>query len=202
MDTNPLFSDFDAQAVLREMSKEDGVAVKNFLKEETRLSLLEHLINAQFVRNQELYGPHNVKQAFSTIASFDDNSLFIRVKNELQKFLERKFQTSTPYPFQDNLRFSETIVQRYPPSPIGISPHRDGKSYVNLIAIIVLEGKGRFCFCDDREGLNTRPVRNDAGDLILMRAVGFLGADIQPFHFVDQITEQRTSFTMRQKVTK
>ena len=67
------------------------------------------------------------------------------------------------------------------------------------MCVFVLEGMGRFCLCDDRDGKNSRAVRNDPGDLILMRAPGFAGADIQPFHFVDRIVRRRTSFALRQK---
>lgn len=199
MNRRGLFSDFNAQTITYQIDKEGGTSISNFLNENVRLSLLEELKHLKFTKQPEKFGNYAVEQAFSAIASFGDSSIFQEIENELQEFLEIKFLTCDPYPLQSKLLFSDIAVQRYPPGQVGISAHRDGKSFINLVAVIVLEGRSRFCFCDNRAGLNTRPIHNEAGSLILMRAVGFLGKDIQPFHFVDQITEQRTTFALRQK---
>jgi hypothetical protein len=40
---------------------------------------------------------------------------------------------------------------------------------------------------------------NAPGDLILLRAPGFMGSDVRPFHGVAEIAEQRTTFALRQQ---
>ncbi len=86
---------------------------------------------------------------------------------------------------------------RHGESEGNVAPHCDGKSCINLISLIILEGQGNFCTCANREGNNSVPIRNAPGDLLLMRGPGFLASDIQPFHFVNNITVRRTSFGLR-----
>jgi hypothetical protein len=55
---------------------------------------------------------------------------------------------------------------------LGISPQRVSARSVNLIAVIVLEGKGRFSVCRDRDGRDAVDLPNAPGDLILLRRRG------------------------------
>jgi hypothetical protein len=97
------------------------------------------------------------------------------------------------------LCFDGSALHRYPPGLLGISPHRDSARSVNLIAIFVLEGRGRFFVCRDRDGRDAVDLPNAPGDLILLRAPGLMGADVRPFHGVADIAEQRTTFALRQQ---
>lgn len=177
-----------------------GVAtIPAFLKTEVRAALLSELEHYQLKPEPKEYGQFKVKQAFKSVTTFPEDSLFLQVQQELEEWLNSGFSQSFPKHLSEPVSFSNLVAQRYEVGPIGVSAHRDGRSFINLIAIFVLEGTGRFCACDDREGSNSRLIRNEPGDLLLMRGTGFLGSDFQPFHFVDNISERRTSFSLRQK---
>jgi hypothetical protein len=73
-------------------------------------------------------------------------------------------------PFASPLRFTEAALHRYPPGPLGLSPHRDSARSINLVAIFVLKGRGRFIVCQDRTGRGAVDLPNAPGDLLLLRA--------------------------------
>ncbi len=100
------------------------------------------------------------------------------------------------------LVFNEGVVQVYqkavPGQEYSISPHRDHKECINVVAVFVLEGEAPFCVCKDRQGTDTVVISNRPGDLVLMRGYGFKGLP-RPFHFVGNVTEgTRISLGMRQ----
>jgi alkylated DNA repair dioxygenase AlkB len=164
-----------------------------------RHELLAELETLTFSEQPERFGAYNVFQRFSAIETFDATSACARFASHTAHTLNDWFQSGTYDVLAQPLVFTDLVANRYPPGEMGISPHRDGKSFINIIAVAVLEGKGRFCFCDDRDGTNPREVIHQPGDIILMRGVGFNGRNFQPFHFVDQITARRTTFGMRQR---
>lgn len=96
------------------------------------------------------------------------------------------------------IAFNEAVVQRYPPGPCGISPHRDHIRYTDLIGILVIDGEGRFQLCDDRAGTNARPVPAPPGSFLLMRAPGFDGSRHRPFHTLGAVTTERLIVGYRQ----
>ena len=81
---------------------------------------------------------------------------------------------------------------------IGITPHLDQASYINLVAIIILGGGGRFYTCADRTGQNIRNIPAGPGDMILLRCPGFIGTQQRVFHGVSDISEARYSLGIRQ----
>lgn len=93
----------------------------------------------------------------------------------------------------------EVSVQRYAPGSTGISVHRDGRRYRQLVAILTLEGSARLWLCADRSGTAVESWNADAGSLILLRGPGLGGAaDGRPLHAVDgPLTRSRTSLTLR-----
>jgi hypothetical protein len=93
------------------------------------------------------------------------------------------------------------ILQRYEPGCLGITPHRDHIKYTALVAIVVLCGDGRFRVCADRSGRGAVEIPAPAGHVLLMRAPGFERQGRRPFHFLDQVTERRYSFGLRQDST-
>ncbi len=197
--TQDWITDFDAAWCTRQIARYDGISLPNALTAQTRELLLAELEQSVLEEQPREYGKYATKQSFSAVSSFAPESKFLKVKELLQNHLAKKFGAVRPCPLVKELKFTDLVVQRYPAGPVGISPHRDGKGYINLIAVFVLEGEGRFCFCDDREGTDPRAIVHEPGDLILMRGAGFLGSDIQPFHFVDKITKRRTTFALRQR---
>ncbi len=198
-----LFGDFDIAACVRDLDHKGVITIPNLLTPETRHKLLAELDEQYiFTPQNKVFGDYSTRQHFSTIDGFPEDSLFLRVRSELEKLLEKKFAELSTYPFSEQLRFNELVAQRYNITPEGISAHRDFKSSINLIALFVLEGKGRFCVCESRAGENPRTIRNRPGDLVLMRGPGFLASDIRPFHFVDRIISRRTIFVLRQDSNK
>jgi hypothetical protein len=174
------------------------VCVPDCLDEETRFALVAELEHYAREPQPLSYGKFDVTQCFTAVSSFASTSLFLRVRDELQTVLKEQYSVD-PGPLSRPLELNELVVQCYEEGPIGISPHRDGARFKNLIAVFVLEGHARFCVCDDREGRGARPIRNDPRDLLLMRGLGFLGnTGHGPFHFVDRIMTKRTSFALRQ----
>jgi hypothetical protein len=100
---------------------------------------------------------------------------------------------------EQEIAFTELIAQIYEPCKVGIGPHRDGAKFVNMVALIVLEGKGRFCICDDRKRTGSTEIIHEPGDMILIRGSDFDGEDKRPYHYLDRVTERRTVFSLRQK---
>lgn len=107
-----------------------------------------------------------------------------------------------PSPPVASVAFNDVVAQRYWPVSCGISPHRDHLRYVNLVAILVVSGSGRFYICDDRGGSNAREIPAPAGSLLLMRAPGFDGSRHRPFHMLGAVTRERLILGLRQDSRK
>ncbi len=184
---------------VREIETLGATTIPAVIGPQTRRRLLDEITMYQLEVEPVEKGPHRVTQAFAAISEFPVISHFREISGQLQRWLVSELCEKHPGILSEPLTFTELVAQRYQPCPVGISAHRDGASFINLIAILVLEGQGRFCICDDREGSNPVSLRNEPGDLILMRGPGFRGSDIQPFHFVDKVETRRTTFSLRHK---
>ncbi|NBD33624.1 MAG: hypothetical protein GVY17_11830 [Cyanobacteria bacterium] len=101
------------------------------------------------------------------------------------------------------------VLQTYESGSLGITPHRDGKRYKNLVCVFVLEEEGKFYVCRDRAGNDPIEIDASVGNVLLMRASGFKGInnclaqdeEIRPFHFITNIPIQRYTLALRQEVT-
>jgi hypothetical protein len=146
-------------------------------------------------------GDYDVRQELEVCRSVPEDSIFAQVQRQLEEELNEAFGRVEPLPWPDEemerLRFNEAALQRYPSGSLGLSPHRDGKRYRFVIAIVVLSGKGTFAVCDDRAGTNPHPVAAEPGRCILLRAPGFRGIEKRPFHYVSDVTEERLVLTLR-----
>ncbi len=113
--------------------------------------------------------------------------------------LQNLFQS--PHLFETPLSFNSMVLQRYEKGSLGITPHKDGLSYINLISIFVIGGRGRFYLCSDRSGAGAIEIDASPGNVILMRAPGLMGTGSKerPFHYVTDIEETRYTFGLRQK---
>lgn len=125
-----------------------------------------------------------------------DDSMFLRARDELDDYLNREFESKFPGYRSEALAFNHISILRYPPGAQN-KPHTDGEYPINLVAILVLEGKARFGTCDDAKKTKTREIRNEAGDLLLLRGAKLLGSDVMPMHFVDSVVEERKSAVFR-----
>jgi len=104
------------------------------------------------------------------------------------------------YPLKTALGFNFMVLQRYEEGSLGITPHRDGLSYINLVCVFIIGGRGRLCVCSDRSGRDAKEVDAAPSNVIFMRAPGLFEAeDNRPFHYVSEIEETRYTFASRQK---
>ena len=142
-------------------------------------------------------GDRVVFQRMEVCDGFSPGGSFIALRDEFQSLWDASFVEGPDYPFESPVRFNDLMLQRYEPGDLGITPHRDRRDYRNVICLFVLAGRGRFGVCADRSGNCAREIHNAPGELILIRAPGFLGSGARPFHFVGNITEARYVFGLR-----
>ena len=193
--------DLNISKILEEL-RAVGTASVRILDEDFRISLLEEAQYYSYEPEEEVVGSGErlVKQQVFSFKDFPDESGYILLKDSFEELFNRHLEGVEPYPFETPLNFNSMVLQKYEKESIGITPHKDGKSYINVVCIFVIGGKGRFFICSDRAGNDSREIDASEGNLILMRAPGFYGSENdRPFHYVTDIKERRYSFGVRQK---
>lgn len=191
--------DFDH--VIGELDRSGGVSVP-LLMDAFRQELLAEAETYDYVRQPEVVGPHNVHEELSSVQTpFPYGSLLYKLKEGLEEMIVKNLISSRETElFRTPLRFNEISLQQYEAGSIGITPHMDGRSVVNLICIVILTGDSKFALCEDREGSRPRYLDTTPGNVIFMRAPGYRGSDHRPFHFVTDITSRRIVVGIRQVV--
>ena len=192
---------FDIGRVLEELSSVGATSVK-ILDEDFRMALLKEAEGYDYKPEDEIVGSgaRLVRQQVSSFDDLPEGSDYVLLKNSFQDLLERRLADAESYLFETALNFNSMILQRYEKGSIGITPHRDGLSYVNLVCVFAIGGRGRFYVCSDRSGRDAREIDASPGNVILMRAPGMFGfEDNRPFHYVTDIQETRYSFGLRQR---
>ena len=96
-------------------------------------------------------------------------SVYRQLWGAFQTLLEQHLAQLPRSPFASPPRFTNAALHRYPPGPLGLSLHRDSARSINLVAIFVLRGCGRFIVCQDRTGRGAVDLPNAPGDLLLLR---------------------------------
>lgn len=99
-------------------------------------------------------------------------------------------------------RLNDVVVQRYSTGSSGISPHRDHLRYRDLVVLLSLSGRARLFLCEDRSGTGAEEVSIAPGRLLLMRAPGFAGSDIRPFHYLRGVSARRYGLGLRHDRTR
>ena len=178
-----------------------GAAAVPALTDEFRHLLLDAARRGRFRAARPLVGQgeRQVCQRMEVCEHFPADSIFHTLTREYQKYWDEYLAIAPSNPFEGRLLFNDLMLQRYSVGEVGITPHRDRSGYRNLVCLFVLEGKGRFYVCDDRSGRGAREIPHAAGDVVLMRAPGFQGSDLRPFHFVRDIQSSRYVFGLRQE---
>jgi len=144
-------------------------------------------------------GERRVRQQLAACEVSLAGTPFAQLRDALQAQLRQALAQLDPPPLSQPLAFNALALQKYPASSLGITPHRDGKRYLNLVCIVVLSGWGRFLTCADRAGTGATEIDATPGNAILMRAPGFHGAtDGRPFHTVADIRSPRYVLALRQ----
>jgi hypothetical protein len=187
--------------ILEKLSSVGATSVR-LLEEDFRLALLEEAEGYVYQPEDEVVGSEDkvVRQQVSSFNDFPQDSGYVLLKNSFQGLLKQRLAQLDAYPFERVLDFNSMVLQRYQKDSLGITPHKDGLSYINLVCVFIIGGRGRFYVCSDRSGRDANEVDASPGNVILMRAPGlFGGGDNRPFHYVTEIEETRYTFGLRQK---
>ena len=177
-----------------------GAASIHLIDESFRSALLDEAKRYPYRLEEEYVGSgeNQVRQQMGSCDDFPLNCRYRLLADTFQAWIDARLDSLREYPLSSRLRFDSLSLQRYEPGSIGITPHRDGWRYINLICIFAIGGRGRFFICADRAGNEAVEIDASPGNVILMRAPGFMGANLRPFHFVTEITGTRYSFGLRQ----
>ncbi len=201
MDEYFVVGDLDIGRILEELSSVGATYVK-ILNEGFRVSLLREAEAYIYRPEDEMVGSGDslVRQQLSTFDDLSDGSGFVLLKDSFQDLLEQRLAGLDTYPFETPLSFNSMVLQRYEEGSIGITPHRDGSRFINLVCVFVIGGQGRFYICSDRSGRDAREIDASVGNVVLMRAPGLFGCrDNRPFHYVADIRKTRYTFGLRQR---
>lgn len=188
--------DFDWEQVSHELL-EHGACSVPILTKGYQVKLLKEAEQYQYVRQPEVLAGGKVREQISSFGDIPETSEFHKVADDLAEMLCRK---SSAQQFAAPLHFNEFNLQRYDKGSLGVTPHKEGKSCLNLIAVFILKGDAKFAICRDRSGKDPEYFDTTPGNVILMRGVGFYGKNDQPMHVVTDVTSERIVFTMRQKI--
>jgi hypothetical protein len=193
--------DFDLGKILQALSTSGATSIP-ILDEEFRRSLLKEAESYKYRPEAETIGSGDkiVRQQLGSFEDFSGGSQYLRLENSFQSLLDDCLAELIIYPFRTRLSFNSMVLQKYEKMSSGITPHRDGLTYINLVCIFMIGGRGRFYLCADRSGRAARELEASPGRVVLMRAPGFSGSAERPFHFVTDIQEPRYTFGLRQKI--
>lgn len=102
--------------------------------------------------------------------------------------------------FQQGAALNSRGYHHYPAHSIGISPHQDYSSDINLISIFVLKGNAPFYLCKDREKNDSHQLCSEPSSLILLRAPrSETEKPFRPFHYREPAEEERYTLLLRQR---
>ena len=138
-----------------------------------------------------------VRQDFELSMNFAPPTPFHDLAEGLSALTSAALDLMAPRPLEGRFHYNDLIVQRYDPGSAGITAHRDHIRYEGLVALVILGGEARFQVCQDRGGTAAREIPSPPGSLVLMRAPGFVGSRVRPFHLLRDIASPRVSFGLR-----
>lgn len=191
--------DFDIVEILDGLES-TGAASSAILNEDFRKCLIDEAESYDYRPEDEIVGSGDriVRQQVESFVNFRGESKYILLRRQFQKLLDGMFRDLDVYPFDTPLNLNTMALQKYTKGSIGITPHRDGLRYINLVCIFIIGGTGRFFVCADRFGRGSREIYTSPGRVVILRAPGFMGSGDRPFHFVTDIQETRYTFGLRQ----
>ena len=193
--------DFDFERVLKDLVQYGASSVA-ILPKERRMALVAEAESYTYIKQPEMAESPLVREQLSSCMTFLENGLFFKLKNDFIQLLNEKITMFDAHQmFKTPLALSEMSLQLYEKGSLGITPHRDGKSRINIICVFILKGRATYALCDNRAGENQVYLDSSPGNVIFMRGPGFLGSEYQPFHTVKDITEERIVFGLRQRAT-
>ncbi len=200
--TNFSLIDFDYERFVQELIMRGGITLP-ILPVERRLELISEADTYTFIPQPEIAESPLVREELSSCTIFPPQSPFHILANDFFNMLTEKISSADMKRlFPTPLTFNDMSLQLYKKGSIGITPHRDGKSRINLICVFVLKGAGVHGLCDDRSGSGAYYLDGTPGNVIIIRGPGFINSSYQPFHFVRDIAEKRVVFGLRQRIPK
>ena len=107
------FNDGNLERCLRDIRTYGAGTLPDFLKKGVRYGLLDELGQMQLEPQVAEYGPHKVQQRFRATRDFPAESLFLRVRDELQDWLTIELAFSDLPAFEHPLEFNDTVAQTY-----------------------------------------------------------------------------------------
>ena len=172
------------------------------LADEFRKALLDEAKQypLRAARNTVGKGANQVSQDMLLQDQLRSEGLFVRLTNLFQELFDKSLDSN--FYFEDRVVFNDLIIQKYEAGSGGITPHLDRTDYRHLICLFVLSGHGRFYISEDRQKKNQIEILNFPGDVILMPGPGFKGLEKRPFHYLEDITEERWVFGLRHDESK
>lgn len=203
MEDKPFFiPTFDIDSVFLALSTHGSVSVP-LLTESARRSLQQEAERYSYEPEVGTVGTGDriVTMEYSAFKQFSEIGLIAEFKQALQALLDEAFDCLDTYPFSTKLQFNALVLQRYTSGQLGITPHRDSLRAINLIALVSLSGQVEFYRCDDRQGSNAVQLDTTPGNVIFLRAPGFLNAQVRPFHFLTGVRSTHYNLGLRQRVT-
>lgn len=200
MNLTPVIS-VSVGSFLHDLEHLGAIALRVLACEDAR-GLAEVAKTYRFSERPARYGPRNVVQRFSACEEEDvppDSSLRA-LSSALCRAVETMMTGATcGTPFATPLCFNDHLVLRYPPHDVGLGAHRDHSQYVNLIVSLTLCGRSSFNVHDDAESPPKTIFHASPGMAVFMRAPGFLGEDVRPYHSVTDVSEERIALILKQK---
>lgn len=189
-----------AQETLARTLQNSDVCVLTLLTKDTCTALTDEVAKLSFTKAEHVYGTHLVEQHFSYSYDYKEDGLVHKLQNELEDFLSTITIQNTSI-FETPLSFNEIATQEYEPSLIGITTHKDESIFKNIIVVCNITGSATFYTTTSRDNGKETSYLVEPGDVIFMKAPGFLGGNSRPLHGVREILSRRTSITFRQKIT-
>lgn len=191
---------FDIHKAISELTAKGATSIQ-LLTEDLRLKLLQEAQGYQYIPEPEVVGSghRTVRQQLGSFSSFPKDTHFNQLRVAFQNLLNEHLARLDTYPFATRLAFNAMVLQKYEPGSLGITPHRDRLSSINLVCIFIIGGQGKFCLCRDRSGSQARVIDSSPGSVIFLRAPGFSNSAERPFHYVSDIQTTRYTFGLRQR---
>lgn len=193
-----LKEEFDVQAMVDGLTNVGGFAFP-ILEDGIRMYLADLALSYSYTKREEVVQQSGVRQDLSGFDDFDASSPFVALRDAWQGLSSEKialFESDRPL-FTTPPVFNEMSLQKYEVGSTGITPHMDQKICINLICVVILCGNCRFCVCADKKGSNPHKLDARPGNMVMLRAPGFMGEQYRPHHFLTDIVGPRISFGMR-----
>lgn len=143
-----------------EKLSESGATSLRMLPEDFRTALIKEASSYTYRPLTEVVGSGEniVSQQMGMFTNFTEDSIFLLLKDSFQIWLKEQLTHLGRYPFEIPLNLNAFELLKYEVGSLGITAHRDGFRYKNLICIFMIGGRGKFFVCSDRSGRHSREL--------------------------------------------